>query len=655
MMRRCLAVLLALAMLMTGGAWAESAMLTLDTLAETIRPGKAVLISFDAPQAGSADLLLTDGQGQTLSVAVQGYAATAGRNSLWWNGTYQGQAAPQGSWQLTLTLNGETVSVPVKVGGYAPYLANMSLDTESAALGETVTASFYASADGLLTVGIWQDNQHYSVETVSIAAGEDTYAWNTSGWEESGLKDGAASLTLTLTDETGFSSNEEHLALELTGFGAAEDVQPATEPDALPELTEEQDPAQDEGLSDMVQVPVNGAAAEDTLIVDDVIVGGHDQTGAEEPLTGNEAEVFTPAHGSPYTDSSLNYWTLPMDITDEEAVWEVLMQPMTVIYSSKKNAEKTQAVVYAEPSEDSEGVGVVTRITQGVHVLEQLDNGWSLIECYSASFHDSKVKRWNQLIQGYVPTDTLKEVTPQQEYGLVVDKLTQRLYIFKEGKLFSTLLVSTGLTNAEQPYNETRSGEFLLQNPAVGAFASGNLTCAMGIRFNSGDLLHEVPYATNADGTKNYGYTEPSLGTKASHGCIRVQRNKTPEGINMYWLWKNRENNTKILIWEDWQGRQIPIPEDDFQLYYNPNGGSMYHSQETCNSTKDGITFTAFNYSELDTGDFAKLKRCNYCAPVLRRADIEAINEAYAPGGDHDPILTKAREDQLKKEGKLEE
>ena len=182
---------------------------------------------------------------------------------------------------------------------------------------------------------------------------------------------------------------------------------------------------------------------------------------------------------------------------------------------------------------------------------------------------------------------------------------------------------------------------------AVGGFKSDNMYCPRAIRFNDGDLLHEVPYVERADGSKIYSATEPYLGQKASHGCVRVQRNRTPEGVNMQWLWDNRKKNTKLVIWEDWQGRQITVPEDDFLLYYNPNGGTYYHSQETCYSAKSGMTFTPFTYGELENGDFAKLKRCPYCAPALREAQILEINEAYAPGGDHDPVLTAAREKYL--------
>ena len=214
---------------------------------------------------------------------------------------------------------------------------------------------------------------------------------------------------------------------------------------------------------------------------------------------GGEGGLSRSPYTSPYAgqDIGLNYWTMPMDITQEEKIWQVLMAPITVVDAGK--GEKAQVIIRSQPDKESDGVGVVTCETQGVHVLER-GADWTLIECYSSSFHDSKILNWNTLVQGYVKTEYLKEVTPDQEMGMVIDKLTQRLYLFREGRLFSTLLVSTGLSNRRQPYNETRSGEFLLTSK-VGTFASDNLKCAMAIRFNSGDLLHEVPYLLNRDGS----------------------------------------------------------------------------------------------------------------------------------------------------------
>ena len=324
-----------------------------------------------------------------------------------------------------------------------------------------------------------------------------------------------------------------------------------------------------------------------------------------------------------------------MDYTDEAAVWAMLTAPMTVV----KGDGRTQVRIRKEPDSKSAAIGILTRATQGVRVIETLDNGWSLIECYSSSFADNTVKAWNLLVQGYVETNTLTTVEwdSNDKYGLVVDKLTQRLYVYEDGHLISTLLVSTGLANAKQPFNETRSGEYIIGS-FTGEFTSGNLYCGMGLRYNDGDLLHEVPHTKRADGSKSYAYNEPKLGTRASHGCIRVQRLRNTEGLNMKWLWDNRKHLGRMVIWEDWQGRQIPIPDDDTVLYYNPNGGSYYHRADTCYSvTKDNVTFESFTYAQLDEEPYSKLDFCPYCAPATWLRGRFRRNPADSPARSASP------------------
>ena len=279
---------------------------------------------------------------------------------------------------------------------------------------------------------------------------------------------------------------------------------------------------------------------------------------------------------------------------------------------------------------------MVTGASQGVHVIETLDSGWSLVETYSSSFFDSKVKNWNGFATGYIQTSKLKTVKVNQTYGVVIDKLTQKLYFFKEGHLVTSLAVSTGLYNERQPYNETRSGEFLIIS-FTGRITSDNLLCDYALRYNDDDYLHEVPYVQNADGSKNYKNCEGKLGTRASHGCIRVQRLTNADGYKMstiYDLIKSSTNSTKLnvkmVIWEDYQGRQIPIPSDDTPLYYNPNGGTSYHSTATCPGVREKyLPLTAFTYGELEYGQYASLTPCANCQPPQRKADIEKINQEH--------------------------
>ena len=397
---------------------------------------------------------------------------------------------------------------------------------------------------------------------------------------------------------------------------------------------------------------------EDEIVFTDGLPSA-DPAGESAPAA---SEVFIPSQGSPWTeDLGSSYWTTPMDITDTEAVWNMLMEPITVVdIGSKKGLNHSQLTkqniyMYREPDASSKIVGEVSNLSQGLRVIRHLDNGWSLVECYSSSFVSkpaTKIKAWNILVSGYVETKYLKQVQPTDQLALVVDKLAQHVYVFEKGEMIADLLCSTGLVQWNgkkwQPYNETRSGEFLLIN-MTGQLTSDRMICRYAIRFNAGDEIHEVPYVPNKDETRNYKSTEPSLGQKKSHGCIRVQRLPTPEGINMEWIYNRVRSQdlcgrVKIVIWEDWQGRQLPVPSSDTVLYYNPNKGQYYHRWDHCKNG-EGITFTPFTYAELDEGHFAKLKACPYCIPVRRIAEIEAINETYAPGGDHEERLNALRQD----------
>ena len=116
-------------------------------------------------------------------------------------------------------------------------------------------------------------------------------------------------------------------------------------------------------------------------------------------------------------------------------------------------------------------------------------------------------------------------------------------------------------------------------------------------------------------------------------------------GVNMSWIWKQLKNGSKVkfVIWEDWQGRQMDFPADDTPLYYNPDRGQYYHRSSFCYSAK-AITFQPFSYGQLEEEPFSKLTACPFCAPPARMADIQAVNDKYAAGGDHDELLTSLRE-----------
>jgi len=349
-----------------------------------------------------------------------------------------------------------------------------------------------------------------------------------------------------------------------------------------------------------------------------------------EPQPAHDLILRTPNEESEMLcEHDFCFWQMTEGETDEEIVWEVLTQPLTVLAGKQRD----QIRVRARPEKDcKEYVGVVTCASQGVHVLRQ-EGDWTLIEAYSSAEEGSRVKVWAERFQGYVETKLLKELPVDDHYGLVIDKLQQRLYVYREGHLYATLLCSTGFPREDTPFHETPAGEYAIVS-WVGAFWAGSLYCDKALRINSGIMLHEVPCLISADENtgqeiRDYSRCERYLGEKASHGCIRIQKEKTPEGVNAEWLWKNlsRKPVTKVIIWDE-IGRQLGYPDEDYPLYYNPKGGKNYHSSPDCLLVKEKYRpLTAFTWGELEEEQYRKLTPCPGCAPQLRREGIDTLNE----------------------------
>lgn len=565
--RRVAALFMAAILMITCLPAAAESSLTFISIPTLIRPGKLALIRFNAPSDMDLDIVLT--QGDTSEVLFEQYPAKAGENSFSWDGTVQDGLLAQGQYQLALKGSETSTSSDITIGPESPILSDVVPSDSHLVPGVHFSVQVKANMQGNLSIELMEP------ETLLyeglVPEGPSEIPWDgTAGGQV--LTPGEYTLILKLTDDSGFTSTAQHLSITVDEQGAA--------PDQASKVSFQADD-RPVAPADFSQTPSNG---------------------------------------------ELNYWTLPMDITNEAAIWEVMMQPITVLDGNEKLAYKLRA----RPENDAEAVGEVTYWSQGVRVLETLDNGWSLVESYSSSFKGSKVSVWGEMVQGYVKTNLLKTKNPSQKYGIVIDKLTQRMYIFKEGKLFSELLVSTGLvSDPDKLYTETQAGDYLLVSK-VGKFMSDNLHCEMAIRFNNGNLIHQVPYTLRADGSKYFDKTEPKLGTKASHGCIRVQRKKNPQGVNMTWLWNNLDMNTRVLIWEDYKGRQVSIPSDDTQLYYNPEGGTYYHSDANCSDVKAKfLPLSGFTYGQLEDDTFASLTRCPACAPPMRKSELEAINAKY--------------------------
>lgn len=490
----------------------------------------------------------------------------------------------------------------------APALSFAFPDNDTLTPGKPLSIGYKAEAAGTLAlVACMRDgNAEETVLEAEVAAGSGSVAWD-------GMLDGVPAapgnwiIQLTLVDGEGARSQPKSVEVTVADIGAAQvwGIDQA-EASGDPQQREEEEPAE-------TPEPARRQSVDRASL---------------EPGEDRQLSTFPDPH-------ELCSWSLDIDRiniydpVDQAKIWEVLMQPVTVLDVKAKDHVYPLVSPDADPKNIDNLTGQLHGRTAAVHVLETLDNGWSLIEAFSTDGYgspdDEKFHALdNKLIHGYVRSNLLKTIAPYKKIGLVIDKYTQRMYVFREGELFTTLLVSTGIPTASQPWNETPSGEYLVDS-WVGEFPSDDILCDLALRINGGCLIHEVPHKMKADGTRVYEPFESYLGQKASHGCVRTQRMRNNDGVNMGWLWKNLKRNTKALIWDDLGRAVIPVPDEALTMYYNPNGGKSYHSEQRCKAVRDRfLPLTALPYEALYEEPTNALVPCYGCVPFFKMQDPNA-------------------------------
>ena len=229
------------------------------------------------------------------------------------------------------------------------------------------------------------------------------------------------------------------------------------------------------------------------------------------------------------------------DDSDAE-IWRKMTAPATVV-DIRNTAHQR---VYAEPDSDSRVLGTLHGQSQALSVMEIRDR-WVRIRAWN---HEEGAP-----VEGWVPRKVLKVVSPQTEYGLLVDKVEQTLTLYQRGEKIDTLLVSTGRIVKGELYQETAAGSFLT-NLHMSDYSTNGLKYDFVIRYDGGNLLHQIPYAWNEAGKKDMNPGELYLGTKASHACIRVQEKPSEKGINAYWFWTHLPYHTRIIVLDDPEERE---------------------------------------------------------------------------------------------------
>ncbi|MEG0766279.1 MAG: L,D-transpeptidase [Clostridia bacterium] len=501
---------------------AQAEEITLSNVPDVLRPGKQYDFALHIPQEGTLSMVLTDESLVTVYPITEGFPVKAGDNLLTWDGVRTDQTAVEkGDYRLVIRMDGTdwSVTTPLRIGAPYPMLTHIQSSDLYVARDAPCEITFYSSHTGRVSLVLKHRGENEPICTLAeqaVVAGENVIVWD--GTTPDGdAPAGSYSLMLTLQTPNGAESTAHHIALDV--------------------------------LSEAGEAPlatIESAATSSPKGMPSAVLLS-DAEHAVSPDPG--------ATSAPYsTEGPLSYWTMTPGETDDAIIWDVLTQPIVVYDGGIGQAE--HAYLMENPDGTGNKVAQIHGQSQGLHVLgEKNANGYVLAEAfsnYSPDYQPGGREEISEVKRGYIKASALKTVQVEQDMGLVIDKLTQRMYLFIDGKRVTEFLIATGKLDESKMITETPAGEYVTIS-WVGGFWSGNMYCDMGIRINGGILLHEVPHKVNADQSKNYAAFEAYLGSKQSHGCVRIQRLKTPEGYNHAWLWNNLKRNRqyKVIIWDD--------------------------------------------------------------------------------------------------------
>ncbi len=474
---------------------------------DTFRPGKPLEIAVTLPAESELTLLLSPGSGGDPITLAGGQPFPAGQNTLCWSGLLPfGETIPAGPYTLQVeSATGESARKAVTVGSPYPILSALSQNVTTLGAGGVLDVAVTCSESGTLRAAVVDvaSGEELHAFTLGVSQGETTVSWDGSLAAGERPAPGEYALVLTLQNAAGDQSEPAHAAV----------------------MVDPRDHA---------------------LIAFDALTAA---------VHGTYSGGTSPVYGSRPDDS---FWSLTPGETDDARIWEVLTQPI-IVYDDSSITPTGH--VYLSENPDGTGIRMaqIHGLSQGLHVIgEENEYGYVLVEAFSNYDPDftplTPEERFGafDVFRGYIPARHLKTVPVNQRYALLIDKKTQRMYLFENGRRVSEFTISTGLIYDARYYYETIPGEFITIGHGSG-YQSWDTFSDYPIRFNGGTMLHEVTHTIDAGGGKYYGIYEARLGQKHSSGCVRVPYKPNAEGYNMAWLWKNLKNGTpyKIIIWDD--------------------------------------------------------------------------------------------------------
>ena len=264
---------------------------------------------------------------------------------------------------------------------------------------------------------------------------------------------------------------------------------------------------------------------------------------------GNEGLLIGVGVSDVADQADAGYWGLTSASSDAE-IWAAITRTMVSVDVD----ESKSAYIYDSTLDSRKRLGTVSGLSQGLNVIMELDSDWSLVEAFR--------NEDGAFVRGYIRSNKLSTVEPNQTYGLVIDKATQMLTVWKNGAPIGSCSVSTGLPTAKYLFRETPAGEFITVRRRGTTEYYSNGFCKYTIRINGSYHIAEIP-TTKKNGS-DFSLLAESLGEKATRGYICIAHDaSTDGGINAEWIWNLTKDNKKIklLILDDKDRTMVPVSQ----------------------------------------------------------------------------------------------